>query len=466
LTTNRRYLFAALAVLLLTLGCGGGDDSSPSSGGSPPGSSGVVEVRGNERVAWAQHIETGGVNGYQFFALVDEGAMALSDVRCAASGSNNADCSAPLPRMSPGRHKFQLVAINAQGVQSPPSDALTLNVAAGQSAPASSAESESSTCASCGTLEILTRGLGRVDQLIALPNDDLLILHDGQQLLRLRGGVLTEAARVDDARDPSTRWIGVDLHPEFPDVPFVFALTLRDAADGLRTTSIVRLRAVGDALTEQVTVVPEIALNSSIQPELSVGADRLLYLAIPRVDDGARRSPYAGMLLRFTTEGSAAGNATGTSPVLAYGAARPGPMAWDAAQRLWLTENEPGSRTSGLQLMTAEVSDVWPRALTHHFPSALVTGGQVSGISFIASGDTPSAYLIAGSPGVLYRLLLRSVEDPSVLESRAVLGVSMNITALARGASGALYVAGIDGSEGSIVARVPDPSKLVPLNAR
>ena len=369
--------------------------------------------------------------------------------------------------MSPGRHKFQLVAINSQGVQSAPSDALTLNVAAGQSAPALSDDNDSSLCPSCGTLEILTRGLGRVDQLVALPDGDLLILHDGQQLLRLRDGVLSEAVRVDEARDPSTRWIGVDLHPEFPEVPFVFALTLRDAADGSRTTSIVRMRAVGYALTEQVTVVPEIALNSSIQPELSVGVDRLLYLAIPRVDDVARRSPYSGMLLRFTTEGSAAGNATGTSPVLAHGAARPGPMAWDVAQRLWLTENEPDTRAGGLQLMASGApSNTWPRTLTRRVPSALVGGGQVNGLAFVSGGNPPSAYLIGGVPGVLYRLLLRSVENPSLVESRAVLGGSMDLTALAHGSNGELFVAGATESGGSIIARVQTPSKLLPLNGR
>jgi hypothetical protein len=466
LNINRRYLFATLAVLLLAFGCDGGNDSPPPSDGTPPGSSGVIQVRGTERIAWAQQIDSGSVNGYQFFALVDDDAMALPGVQCAASGSGG-DCSAALPRMSPGRHKFQLVAINAQGVQSPPSDALMLNVAAGQGAPATSDDTGSSLCPGCGTLEILASGLGRIDELVALPDGALLILHDGQHLLRFRDGALTEAARVDEARDPSTRWISVDLHPDFPDMPFVFALTLRDAAGGSRTTSVVRMRAVGDALIEQITVVPEIALNSSIEPELSVGADRLLYLAIPRVDDGAPRSPYGGMLLRFTTEGSAAGNASGTSPVLASGAARPGPMAWDGAQRLWLSENELGIRESGLQLVSSGTrSNNGTRGQSRRIPSALVGGGQLSGLAFASGSETPSAYLIAGLPGVIYRVLLRSEDNPTVVESRAVLGGSMDFTALARGSRGELFVAAIDGSEGSLIARVQDPSKLLPLNGR
>ncbi len=252
--------------------------------------------------------------------------------------------------MSPGTHTFQLVAINAQGVQSSPSDALALNVVAGQGTPVVTDDGSLSTmCPSCATVETLARGLGRVDRLMALPNGDLFVLHEGQQVLRMREGVVVEAARVDSTRDSSTRWVDLDVHPDFPDAPFVFALAVRHNANGSQSASVIRMRAVGDALVEQVTVVAPVAVNSSANPEFSVGSDGLLYVAIPQTEEGLRGDTSDGMLLRFTPDGLAAGNDAGTSPVLSYGVARPGAMSWDVRQRLWLLESDEGAnRTSAL----------------------------------------------------------------------------------------------------------------------
>jgi hypothetical protein len=455
LKSNRRYLSAIFAVLLLGVGCDGGNDSPPSDDTPPPpGPSGAIQVRGNERIAWLQQTESGNVNGYQFSALVDDVAVSLSGVQCPGSGAT-VDCSAPLPRMSPGLHKFQLLATNAQGVQSPPSDALRLNVVAGQSAPAD--ESTSTLCGTCASVETLAGGLGRVHRLIALPNGDLLVLHDGQNVLRMHESVVAEAARVDSARDPLTRWVDLDVHPGFPDTPFVFALAVDERADGSRTTSVVRLRAAGDVLGEQVTVVPAIPVNSSAQPEFAVGVDGMLYLAIPQAEEGRRAAAYDGMLLRFTADGSAAGNDAGTSPVFSYGVARPAAMSWDVRQRLWLLESdEDVNRASALLPVSAPAGDAWPRRLNQLVWSTSLRPTQVSGLMFVNDGAGARAFLTAGAPGALLEAT-PSLDAATLAHPRAVLGGTdaFNVTAAAAGANGQLFVAGTarDG-KGSSVLRV------------
>jgi len=441
LKTHRRYLSSLFAVLLLGAGCDGGSD--PPSEGAPPGSS-YLPVRGNERIAWSQPIESGSVNGYQFVALIDDNQAALSDVQCTGGGSS-AECSAPLPRMTPGRHRFQLVAINTQGVQSAPSEPLFLDVGAGQTAPVE-LTAPSISCSTCTNVETLASGLGRVERLTRLSNGDLLMLHEGSQLLRWRGGVVVEAARVDASRDPMTRWVDFEIHPGFPDTPFVYALALTERADGSRTTAVIRMRAVGDAFVEQVTVVPPIPVNSLALPELAIGSDALLYLAIPQTDEGMRADAYDGMLLRFTGDGLAAGNDAGTSPVLAHGVARPGAMSWDVRRRLWLLEREEDSQRTSAFLAPGTTTDTWPRRLNQVVWSSL-RPTLVSGLVFVDDSDSSRAFLTAGQPGALLDADV-ALDSGTLSDPRVVLGgiSTFNVTAVAAGECGQLFVAGSTGA--------------------
>lgn len=449
LKTNRRYLSSLFAVLLLGAGCDGGSD--PPSEGTPPGSS-AIPVRGNERIAWSQPLDSGSVTGYQFFALVDGNQAALSGVQCSGTGQS-AECAAALPGMNPGRHTFQLVAVNAQGVQSPPSEPLVLDVTAGQSAP-TELTAPSISCPSCTSIETLAQGLGRVDRLMLLPGGDLLMLHQGLQLLRWRDGAVVEAARVDESRDPSTRWVDIEVHPDFPGTPFVYALALTESADGSRSTALIRMRAAGDALVDQVTIVPPIPVNSMALPEFAIGGDGLLYLAIPQTDEGRRADAYDGMLLRFTSEGHAAGNDAGTSPVLSQGVARPGALSWDARRRLWLLEREEDSQRTSAFLAPSGAADTWPRRLNQVVWSSL-RPTQVSGLTFVNEFDPPRAFLTAGVPGALLDVDT-ALDSGTLSDPRVVLGGTsgFDVTAAAAGEPGRLFVAGSTGAGNTFVIRV------------
>src|SRR5688572_6753806 len=114
-----------LLLSCIAVGACDGNSDPPSSPGTPPSGGSGTQVRGTERIAWAQ--EGSGVINYSFIALVDEAGAPLPDARCTASGSSF-ECSAALPPMSAGRQRFQIVAISGEGLQSPPSQPLVLNV--------------------------------------------------------------------------------------------------------------------------------------------------------------------------------------------------------------------------------------------------------------------------------------------------------------------------------------------------
>src|SRR5690606_28976023 len=82
------------------------------------------------------------------------------------------------------------------------------------------------------------------------------------------------------------------------------------------------------------TMVADLPLAPGAEPAIAVGDDGLLYIALPRAAIGVGQATSAldGQLLRFTSEGAAAGR-VGGSPILTSGIADPrvlvvGPAAY------------------------------------------------------------------------------------------------------------------------------------------
>jgi hypothetical protein len=325
----------------------------------------------------------------------------------------------------------------------------------------------SSVCVECASAKTLVRGLGHVDRLVALPDGGLLILQDRQRILLLRRDSLSDATPTTTADGEVNQLIDLDVDPAFTQSDFVFALNLRIDSAGERTASVVRMRLVGESLAEHATIVPEFPINASATPTLSVGPDRLLYVAVPAADTTASaRSPYDGTLLRYTIDGRAAGDSRTISPVLSEGVARPGPLGWDGQRRLWLPENaDRSSRDTGFLLIAPLPDSGNARNAQQTLGSVVLGSTPVSGVAFNPSDATTTAFLIAGTPGALYRLDLNSSNTASLTDLYVFGSDAMNLTALARGSSGELFIAGSESaSEGGFVARITDPHKLVARN--
>ena len=141
--------------------------------------------------------------------------------------------------------------------------------------------------------------------------------------------------------------LGIALHPDYPDRPFVYAYATRNVGGALRN-QILRIRN-SDGAAADVDVI----FTSDVTPatnhnggRILFGPDEKLYVVI---GDGADPSNSqnldkdAGKVLRLRAGGGApAGNPFGASLVWAYGIRNSFGLGFDPLTgRLWETENGP-----------------------------------------------------------------------------------------------------------------------------
>jgi hypothetical protein len=177
---------------------------------------------------------------------------------------------------------------------------------------------------------------------------------------------------------------------------------------------------------------------------LSVGPDRLLYVAVPAADQStSKRSPYDGALLRFTIDGQAAGSTRTISPVLSEGVARPGPLAWDAAKRLWISDVND-LRDAAFHVLDITALRGLSPAVPLRIPSPVsLSDTRIGGLAFVAGGPTSTAYVVGGTPGLLRAMQASSSGLPSLRSLPVVVSTgSVDLTTLAAGVGGELLLAG------------------------
>src|SRR5687767_11773308 len=103
---------AFLAALSFAAGCGGGERPDSPSTPVTPGPSGVVQVRGSERLGWTQTAPSlDAVRAHTYLVYVDGTPSSVGDVRCSDGGASGFSCSGRLPTMTAGRHVLELAAV-------------------------------------------------------------------------------------------------------------------------------------------------------------------------------------------------------------------------------------------------------------------------------------------------------------------------------------------------------------------
>jgi hypothetical protein len=114
-------------------------------------------------------------------------------------------------------------------------------------------------------------------------------------------------------------------------------------------------------------------------------AARRLYVAVPAAPDGfAAGSPYAGMVLRFESDGSVARDSRGGSPVLAHGYAEPASLVWSGTQNeLWLAGTGADWGATFARLPLGDETGAWPRV-----PASADFDGGTSIVSLFSTGRT------------------------------------------------------------------------------
>jgi len=377
------------------------------------------------------------------------------------------DCSAPLPRLSPGRRVLELSAVDqATGRESPRSPPLTADVASdGRPArePGRLADEilePSVTCATgepsaCFRVTLVAAGVGPVRRLLGLPDGRLLVLLEDGAVTMLPSGTSERPALGRAEAGATVEVADVAADPDFQTTRFLYFATVASVPRGRRTVSVVRVRELADRVGEAATIVAELPVAPAGDPALSVGPDRHIYLAMPS-GPPADRHPYDGQVLRFTRDGAAAGHARSGSPILARGSMQPASLAWDAGSRLLLAS---GALSGGPVLAVVPIdpgSGVWPTTMIR------VGGAEAdvlrAGVDDVAVGPRIGTHLegatmsiLGANPATLYIATLAPGDPPDVTSRRPLPLGLLTPTALTFAHNGDLIVAASQGSDNSRV---------------
>jgi len=268
--------------------------------------------------------------------------------------------------------------------------------------------------------------------------------------------------------------LGVALHPEFPEEPWVYVV-YSDATDGMNRLS--RIRANGDVGVEVQPLLDLVPATSGYHNggDLTFGRDGTLYVTVGEAHETERAQDpgdVGGKVLRVAPDGSIpADNPFGPdSPVYSLGHRNSfGICADPESGAVWETENGPSSWD--------EINRIEPGG-NYGWPIHLGPGGPPAFEEPVLAFEeiiVPTGCAVAGDRGGLYfgdfRGNLHRVVIPGQggndrsPEEDIVATFEEGITDVARGPSGELYVATRD-SIWLIDAR-PTPSPTsIPTESR
>jgi hypothetical protein len=209
--------------------------------------------------------------------------------------------------------------------------------------------------------------------------------------------------------DEGTRITGLAIPPDFERSHAVFVAWSEPSVRSGEILNVTRYRELLGTLGEGVTIVTGLPLPPGAAAPIAMDDGGLLYAALPSAsappgapDSGASN----GVLMRLAPDGSVPGTNPRSSPLVAYGYARPSSLTFDAmAGGLWLSGADPRwpSPVSTLSVDVDERRD-WPWVPS---PADLRTPADVSPdgpLLSITTGTGPirsrNVWLIA-APGVV-----------------------------------------------------------------
>jgi len=198
---------------------------------------------------------------------------------------------------------------------------------------------EDAACGSANTCGAASRiAVTHVSSLTPTGDGRLLVIEDRQRIRIISDDTLVAEPALE-AADDRTQFASFVLDPDFPRNRFAYVGQVTKGADGRRELNIVRYREVGNVLAEAAVIVPGLQLAPSGEVPIAIDASRRIYVAMPGMSGTSGTAPaYAGMILRFESDGTVAPESPTGSPLFSRGYARPGSLVWVAAgNELWLS---------------------------------------------------------------------------------------------------------------------------------
>lgn len=444
-------LFGCAVVLAAASACGSSTPAPPSTStpAPPSGATNAITVRGTEHFGWDQIID-GDVSQYDFVAYVDDAPESLPDATCQNQSTNQFGCSALLPAMSAGAHRFQVAAgFTSNGARTESAKSSTLNLVVAPAGASSTSGSPDlprvAVTAADGTafiVETLATGLDSPGGLARTSDGRVFVAERSGDVRVWQGGLLldTPALRVDDAvGGVDAGLIGIALDPAFDQNRKVYLAYTAKSASGAVVNRIERFREVGNIFGEKATLLED-ASDAAPQrtPRIRVGPDGKLYVTFP-TDAAGAQSPatYAGKLLRLNDDGTTPRDNPRSSPIVSDDEGMPIAFGWQPGTgQLWQIARDWSAR---------EMMRKWGVTSDRQSPAMyLVPAIDPSGAAFYASdtiaGFRGDMFVSALSGRQIQRVRFDANHPGQVIATERLLeGAFGRIGDIVAGADGALY---------------------------
>lgn len=193
--------------------------------------------------------------------------------------------------------------------------------------------------------------------LVFLPDSKRALFTERKGLVRhVKAGKLQEKAYLKLDLNPGGEngLMGITLHPEFPDVPYVYLMYTYHSKNGNLYNRVSRFKDLGErAGTEEIIIDQIPAGNYHAGGRIEFGPDQMLYITTG--DSGQRdlaqqQNSLAGKILRLTAQGKIpTDNPDPDSPIYSSGHRNPQGLAWHPqTEELFISDHGP-SGEAGLR---------------------------------------------------------------------------------------------------------------------
>ena len=450
----RSFNPSIVAALILLAACGDKKPPTP----PPPGPT-AETITGRERFGWIQAAgSTEDLAIYKYALYVDGQRRVIEGETCTpAAGGTSADCSAPLPTLTAGRHTLEVAALflwDGAIIEGQKSVVLEV-ILAGAVAPAGPATVRGGALLSSDGLRLHADIVARdfTDPV------DVAVSADGRVFVAERGGriraingrseipidfsddnVLLALRETPGADGTAVRSLA--LTPDFPRSGLMYAAYVTPDREG-PVLRIARLRELGGVLGEAAVVASFRVPGPDVAALVRVGPDGKLYVGV-----GSGGDSRTGTILRLDADGRTPHDNPRTSPVFSIGHGDPRGFAWlpgDAS--VWEVErDEHGDEINRIQ---PGADYGWPAARGGDSRSAVTAAAlqlparsQPSGMAAVHQDTSPFfGELIVSTAGSEDLLRIRvDVEGRLRVQGRLLQRRFGRIGQVAAGADGALYV--------------------------
>ena len=415
---SRRPLL--LLVLFFATAAAGCDQGSPAPSSPPPSGSGET-ITGRERIGWSQtSAGSGDLASLQYAAYVDGTRNVLQQVSCAPAGDGQ-ECSAQLPSLSAGSHTIELASFftgsdgaTIEGPRSAPLQVRVAGVVTG--APAGSSATGGSLIASDGQelrADVIADDLVDPVDVAVDPRGRAFVIERAGTMRVLTGAPAAGRSRSQalfGSRDEGSQGLSVALARDFPTSRLVYTLAALPSANGSRFF-VTRYREVNGTLGQAAVIFTQELPGTAPHGVLRFGPEGAIYIAANASPD----SPTP--ILRLLADGRIPADNPTSSPVYSQFELMPAGLAWQPADpALWTAQT--GDAIDRLAVLrrtrTANAAPNDPGVVATVAASDLPPGTRASGLAIVTAETSPFyGSVVVSSTGLADLLVFTGREQGS-----------------------------------------------------